>query len=516
LNNPDVKEQQQMARDELTRLKALDREITTLNGIRAALDWDQQVYMPERGVNGRAEQLAAMAALVHRKSTSEEIGSLLKALGASDENPGGDKSLDQADRALIRAIYRDYVHDTRLPEELVTRIAKVTSVAQSVWADARKKSDFSLFRPHLQEIVDLSLEVAERLGYDDHPYDALVDQFEPGMRTADIAKVFRKLREALVPLVRRIGEKRQVEYGFLLRGYPAHDQEEFGREILNALGFDFKRGRLDISVHPFTTSLGGDDVRITTRYDEEFFQTALFGIIHEAGHALYELGFKRDYHGSRLAEGTSLGVHESMSRFWENVVGRSRPFWRHFFPILKGRFPEQLSGVDVEQFYRAVNRVEPSHIRVEADEVTYSLHIILRFELERMLLSKELAVKDLPYAWREQSRDLLGIVPEHDSEGVLQDIHWSGGAIGYFPTYALGNVYGLQFVSRLRQDVAGMDGLLHDGNLGPIKEWLDGHIHSHGRALTPDELCRSITGEPMTAKYFIEYLDTKYTDVYGL
>ena len=500
----------------LARLKELDGEIKTLRGIESTLAWDQQVYMPARGVHGRAEQMAALAALSHQKSTAAEIGSLLESLGATDENPRGDESLPSNDRDLVRAIYRDYVRETRIPESLVTRMARVTSVAQSVWADARNKKEFSLFRPHLEEIVGLTLEVAERLGYEEHPYDALIDQFEPEMRASQIAEVFGDLREGLVPLVRRIGAARQVANGFLLKRYPAPEQELFGRKILDAMGFDFSRGRLDQSVHPFTISLGGDDVRITTRYDETYFPTALFGTVHEAGHALYELGFKRENHGTRLADATSLGIHESMSRFWENVVGRSRPFWRHFFPILKEQFPEQLSGVDVEQFYRAVNRVEPSLIRVEADEVTYSLHVILRFELERMLIGKELTVKDLPQAWMEQSRDLLGIVPEDDADGVLQDIHWSGGAIGYFPTYALGNVYGLQFVSKMRADLGDMDELMRAGDLAPIKAWLDKNIHGPGRALTPNELCATITGEPMNARFFVEYLTRKYTDVYGL
>ena len=500
----------------LARLKELDAEIKTLRGVESMLAWDQQVYMPQRGVHGRAEQVAALAALSHKKNTAPEIGSLLESLGATDDNPFGDESLSEDDRALVRAIYRDYVRLTRLPEELVTRIARVTAVAQSVWSDARAKKEYPLFRPHLEEIVDLALEVADRLGYEDHPYDALVDQFEPEMRTAQIAEVFSELRAGLVPLVRRIAAARQVDNSFLLKRYPADEQEAFGREVLKAMSFDFARGRLDRSVHPFTISLGEDDVRITTRYDETYFPTALFGTIHEAGHALYELGFSRDNYGTRLADATSLGVHESMSRFWENVVGRSEPFWRHFFPVLKERFPDQLSGVDVEQFYRAVNRVEPSHIRVEADEVTYSLHVVLRFELERMLIGRQLAVKDLPQAWMEQSRDLLGIVPENDADGVLQDIHWSGGAIGYFPTYALGNVYGLQFVSRMRADLSNMDQLLRDGNLSPIKEWLDKNIHSPGRKYTPNELCVRITGEPMSARFFVEYLNEKYADVYAL
>ena len=502
--------------DALKRLKELDAEIQNLEHVRALLEGDQQVSMPERAVAGRGEQLALVAGLIHARNTAPEIGDLLDKLGASDENPLGSTELAPDDRALVRAVYRDFRQDTRIPQALVERFARVAAVAHAVWADARKKSDFSLFRPHLEELVELSLEYAELLGYSEHPYDALLDRFEPEMKTSQVATVFRELREALVPLVRRIKEKRQVDTRFVTLRYPEDRQAAFGRVVLDAMGFDMTRGRIDTSVHPFTTALGGDDVRLTTRYQAGYFPSALFGTIHEAGHGLYELGHKRDYHGTRLASGSSLGIHESMSRFWENVVGRSRAFWHHFFPIFKKEFGEQLSGVDLESFYKAVNRVEPSHIRVEADEVTYSLHIILRFELERMIVGKELAVKDLPEAWREQSRDLLGIVPQNDAEGVLQDIHWSAGMIGYFPTYALGNVYGLQFVGALRKELPDMDNQIRRGDLSRIKAWLDERVHGPGRALTPEELCRDVTGGSMSARAFIDYLTAKYTDIYDL
>lgn len=502
--------------DALKRLREIDEDIKTLRYIEATLGWDQQILMPERAVTGRSEQIALLATLIHQKETAAEIGSLLGELGADDDNPAGSDELSDTDHALVRAFYRDYRQATRIPPDLVQRIAKVTSVAQSVWVEARKKSDFSLFESNLTEIVELTLEVADRLGYKDHPYDALIDQFEPEMTTADVSRIFRELRERLVPLVRRIHAAGQVPHGFMKKLYPAGEQERFGRAVLDAMGYDFARGRLDTSVHPFTTSLGPDDVRITTRYLEDRVTSSLFSIIHEAGHGLYELGFDEEHRGTRLHDASSLGIHESMSRFWENVVGRSRPFWSRFYPMLKEHFPDQLDGVDVEQFYRGVNMVEPSHIRVEADEVTYSLHVILRFELERMLIGRELSVKELPDAWREQSQDLLGIVPHNDSDGVLQDIHWSGGAIGYFPTYALGNVYGLQFVDKLRSDLPDMDDKIRAGEFGEIKSWLDTNIHSKGRTQTPKEMCQAITGKPLSAHYFIDYLESKYAGIYSI
>ncbi len=500
----------------LEELKALDAEVKTLEEVQAVLDWDQQVYMPERGVHARSEQAAWIAAAIHGKNTNPRIGDLLDKLDASDDNPLGSDQMSDDDRRLVRAIYRDFKLATRLPSDLVSRIARVTSIAQAVWAEARRKSDFTLFRPHLGEIVQLSLDVSDRLGYREHPYDALIDQYEPEMRTSQVAHIFRELREGLVPLVRKIHAARQVNDSFLRKSYPAARQEAFCRKVLEAMQFDMRRGRLDRSVHPFTCTVGPDDVRLTTRYDEDYLPTALFGTIHEGGHGLYELGFRREYHGTRLAASASLGIHESMSRFWENVVGRSRAFWHSFYPLLKEEFPDQLSGVDLESFYKAVNRVEPSFIRVEADEVTYSLHIILRFELERMLIGRELKVSELPEAWGEQSRDLLGITPNNDANGVLQDIHWSGGMIGYFPTYALGNVYGLQFASRLRSDHPDVDNRIRNGELEPIKTWLDTHIHSLGRSRTPTELCEEVSGKPMTAGPFIDYLNSKYADVYDL
>lgn len=499
----------------MQQLKELDREIKSLKEIQAVLGWDQQVYMPERGVHDRGEQTAFLAGEIHRRETHPRIGELLSELGASDETPLGSELLPDPDRRLVRATFRDFKQMTRIPAELLQQIARETTTAHAVWAEARKKSDFSLFRPHLEEIVGLTLQMAEALGYEDHPYDALLDQYEPEMRTADVARVFGELREGLVPLVRTIGEKKGGMPDFLTRSFPIPAQESFARKVLEVMGYEMTRGRLDASVHPFTTSLGMDDVRITTRYDEHFFLTSLFGTIHEAGHGLYELGFNRDFRGTRLADGASLGIHESMSRFWENVVGRCRPFWHHFFPLLKEEFPRQLDGIDLETFYRGINHVHPSLIRVEADEVTYSLHIIQRFELERMLLGGELSVADLPEAWREQSQDLLGIVPNNEANGVLQDIHWSMGLIGYFPTYALGNVYGLQFVSAMRSDLPQMDDQLRRGELGPIKEWLDAHIHGPGRSETPAEICQRVTGGSLSAAPFFEYVTRKYTDLYG-
>ncbi|MFP4425715.1 MAG: carboxypeptidase M32 [Spirochaetaceae bacterium] len=505
-----------MSSEKIERLKALDREALRLGEAAETLRWDQETYMPEDAIEARSEQVAILETLAHERNTEEEVGILLDELGSTEENPLGDDSLPWDDRAFLRAKQRAYALSTKLPAELVRRFAEVTSRAQAAWVKAKADNDFKSFQPHLEEIVQLNREKAERYGYREHLYDALLDQFEPFMTTAEVQRVFDALRGSLVDLVRRISERPQVEDVFLHQSYPVDRQEVLGKELLDALGYEFNRGRLDVSAHPFTTTLGPNDVRITTRYHEDVFASAVFSTIHEAGHALYELGVDSKYHNTLLGTGTSLGIHESQSRLWENMVGRSREFWSYWFPRVKELFPEQLSGVEKEQFYRAINRVEPSLIRIEADEVTYSLHVILRFQLEVKLITGELEVKELPEAWNATTKELLGITPPSDAKGVLQDVHWSMGAIGYFPTYALGNLYGAQFLDRMLQELPETYERISAGELAPILHWLRERIHRHGAAKTPKELITEVTGEALEPGYFVRYLETKYGEIYGL
>lgn len=502
--------------DAVTRLREIDGEIRLFEHIAAALGWDQETYMPDQAIRERAEQLALLQSQAHRRLTEDEVGRLFDEVGASEDHPAGSSELSSDDAAFIRAFYREYSHAAKLPNDLVRRIAEKTSTGQAAWAKAREADDFSRFAPHLTEIVELTLEKAERLGYEEHVYDALLDEYEPWMTTSQVAEIFGALRSELVPLVKEIGEAPQVNDSFLKPSYAVDAQEEFGRRVLTDLGFDMSRGRLDVSAHPFTTTLGFDDVRLTTRYNEHLFQTAIFGTIHECGHGLYELGFDERYRSTILATATSLGIHESQSRFWENIVGRSRAFWTRYLDPLREYFPSQLDGITVDQFYRAINKVEPSHIRVEADEVTYSLHIILRFELELALTEGSLKISDLPDAWREKSRELLGIVPEKDSEGVLQDIHWSMGGIGYFPTYSLGNLYAAQFTSALRSDMPDFDEKVRSGEFPLILDWLRDKIHRHGAARTAEELVSDVTGYSLDAGHFVKYVRAKFSEVYGL
>jgi carboxypeptidase Taq len=504
------------------RLKKLDNEAVLLEHVAATISWDQETYMPQRAVEERAQQQALLQTLAHERNTAPEVGELLAAAGV---DPGADErdvpaalveKLGEVDAAFLREKRRQYQHATRLPSRLVRELAETGSRGQNAWITARKEDDYQQFRPWLEKLIALSRETADALGHSGERYDALLDQFEPYMTTADVAHVFGTLRKGLVDLVKRIGEAPQVDDSFLNTRFDVDQQEEMSRRVMTALGYDLDRGRLDRSAHPFTTALGAHDVRITTRYDEELLTSSLFSTIHETGHALYELGVGEELHGTLLAEGTSLGIHESQSRMWENMIGRSRSFWQRWMPDLKAAFPQQLGEVPVESFYRAINKVQPSLIRVEADEVTYSLHIILRFELEQQLINGTLSVDDLPEAWNAKMEDLLGIVPPRNAEGVLQDVHWSFGAFGYFPTYALGNLYAAQFLKTMESSLPSMWEDVSVGKTGPILEWLRSNIHCHGKVRSAGQLVRGITGHDLDPSYFLSYLNDKYGELYSL
>jgi len=502
--------------DAVRRLKSLDSEIELLEHSLAILAWDEETNMPRRAVEERSEQMGYLQGILHNKLVTAEFEDLFAAAGADDANPLGDPTLPTLDRAFLRAVHRRYSHETRLPEELVTEFVRQTSKATAVWREARTENNFPKFAPHLKTLVELTRKKADCLGYQDHPYDALIDEYEPWMKTSEIRSIFEPLAEKLSSLVARIKSVPQVRTDFLDARFDVAKQEEFGRYLLEQLHYPLDRGRLDVSAHPFTTTLGFDDVRITTRYKEDLLMSSIMGTIHETGHALYELGFPEELRGSLLATGTSLGIHESQSRTWENIVGRSRAFWQVHLDPLKRLFPSQLGEVSVDEFYRAVNKVEPSLIRIEADEVTYSLHIVLRFELELRLISGDLAVEDAPAAWNDKMEELLGIRPDSDANGIMQDTHWASGLMGYFPTYALGNLYGAQFTKTMRRDIPNLEAEIASGNLQVILDWLRSHIHVHGASLTAGELCEKVTGESLNPRYFSDYLEAKFGAIYNL
>ena len=385
------------------------------------------------------------------------------------------------------------------------------------WAQARAESDYDLLAPHLEKIFDLKRQEAKYLGYQDRMYDALLDIYEPGMKTARVQAIFDEVRKELLALVRAISERGEVvDYSILEREYDEQKQWDLSLEALRLIGFDFENGRQDKSVHPFTSSFSNRDVRVTTRLSRNYFPMAFFGTLHEGGHALYEQGSPDRFNRTPLEGGTSLGVHESQSRLWENLVGRSRSFWEFFFARFRDAFPESLNGADRETIYRAVNRVRPSLIRVEADEVTYNLHIMLRFQMENALLEEKIAVRDVPAAWNAAMQEFLGVTPPNVAEGALQDIHWSIGSIGYFPTYSLGTFFSVQLFDRARADIPDLDARFVRGDFGTLLGWLREHVHQHGRKFTLDELAERITGEPLQTRSYVRYLRDKFGEIYDL
>lgn len=489
------------------------QETTLLSRIQHLLEWDEHTKMPKAGGEYRADQTSYVAGLVHQKQTAPEIGEWLEELVTSPlaADP------HSVTGANIHHLKRDYDKKTRLPQSLVEQLARACTVGQQVWVEARAADNFKKFQPNLEEVISLKREEAASLGFESTPYDPLLDDYEPGETTENVARVLSELRDALVPLVQAIADSSQrPDASLLARSYPTDAQESFGTAAAKTIGFDFDAGRLDVTAHPFCTGLGPGDVRITTRYDEHAFSDAFFGILHEAGHGLYDQGLPRDQYGLPAGEDVSLGIHESQSRMWENQVGRSLAFWEYFYPQAKAAFPESLGDVEMSAFYGAINDVRPSLIRVEADEVTYNLHILIRFELEQALIEDRLQVADLPGAWNEKYEHYLGIKPSSDADGVLQDVHWSAGLFGYFPTYALGNLYAAQFFRQAKQDLGELDGYFRQGNFAPLLDWLRQHIHSYGRRFSPAELVERITGSALQHEALMSQLSEKYGQIYGL
>jgi carboxypeptidase Taq len=498
--------------NKLKRLRQILARVKDLLYTQAVLGWDQQTYMPEGGAADRAEQLATLAEISHNLFTSAEVGSLLEELKPYQDS----LEADSDDACLIRVASRQFQKAVRVSEEWVAEHARVTAVAQSVWEKSRAENNFELFRPHLERIVELKQEYSSFFTPYAHIYDPLLDDFEPGLLTKDVQTIFSVLRQEQVKLIQAIAARPQVDSSFLHLNFPEQKQLDFGVEVMNRLGYDWEHGRQDKSVHPFTTSLGFGDVRITTRVDEDYLPMALFGSIHECGHALYEQGVSPALFRTPLADGASMAIHESQSRMWENLVGRSHPFWTFFFPRLQQAFPTQLGNVQLETFYRGINRVQPSTIRVEADEATYNLHIMLRLELEIALLEGSVEVKSLPEAWNERMERYLGITPKLDSDGVLQDVHWSFGGLGYFPTYALGNLIASQIWERIQSDIPEMESQIGSGNFVPLLGWLRENIHQHGAKFEPQELVEKVTGSKITPQPYLKYLKQKYSEIYGL
>ncbi|HXY35399.1 MAG TPA: carboxypeptidase M32 [Planctomycetaceae bacterium] len=497
-------------------LLELWRKAVLLGSVQSQLGWDEQTYLPPGGAAHRADQMSLLAGMVHQQLTAPRLGELISALEAGEKPAGSDGVFE----ANLREARRRYDRLTRLPTRLVEELTRVTSLAQQNWVEARKKSDFAMFRPWLEKIVALKREEASALaggGGGGVPFDALLDEYEPGAKAAEVAKIFAALREALVPLVQVIANsKKRPDVSILTRRYPKAAQVEFAKSAAAVIGFSFQDGRFDESPHPFCSGMGPGDCRLTTRYDEHHFPGAFFGVLHEAGHGLYEQGLDPKAFGTPIGEAASLGIHESQSRMWENFVGRSQAFWKHFYPQAQAKFPEALASVPRDGFYAAVNDVRPSFIRVEADEVTYNLHIMIRFELEQQLIAGALQPADVPAAWNAQYTQALGITPPKDAEGCLQDIHWSGGMLGYFPTYALGNMYAAQLFEAARKALGDLDSQFSKGDFVPLRTWLKDNVHRLGRQFPPGRLVERITGRPLSHQPLVAHLKAKFEPLYGL
>lgn len=499
----------------MNELKARFTDLMRLNYISTLLGWDQQVYMPKSqgSAKGRSEQLALIKAISHKKLISEKTGILLN---KAEKITG----LNLIESALLREAKRKYEKAIKIPTELVTELAKTTSLGQQAWERAREKSDFSIFKTYLEKIITLEREYAEKIDIGPTLYDSLIDTYEPEAKSNWISKIFNDLKTKLINILQKIENSgsNNPNQDVLRNYYDPENQWKLSLEIIKKLNFDFNKGRQDKSAHPFTASVSSMDTRITTRILDNFLPTCLFGTIHECGHALYEMGFMEEIHDTFLADGSSLGFHESQSRLWENIIGRSQDFWNYWYPITQKYFPKNLKDYPEYEFYRSINVVQPSFIRVEADEVTYGLHIILRFELEKLLINDgdNFKISELPELWNDNMEKLLGIYPPDDANGILQDIHWSIGAFGYFPTYTLGNLYASQIYNDILKKNNDLNNDIRNGNYTRLLEYLRENIHQYGRIFRPIDLLKKITGENLNPNYFVNYLKNKFFPIYNI
>lgn len=489
-------------------LRNIARELKVIGGIYSLLSWDQQVYMPSKGIEGKSKQVAFLSELYHNKLVSKELGSAIRVLEDKKDK------LNRQDKALLREVSRDYKKAIKIPADLVKQIAETASKAQNVWERAKKGADFGMFSPLLKKMVSLQREVCEKVGYKKSPYDVLLDDYEPYMTEEKLDKLFEELKVETIKLLGKIKVSRKKIKKINLR-VPIEKQKEFTEIVLDKLGYDSDAGRQDEAEHPFTSDIAPQDIRITTHYYEEDFTKALFPTIHECGHALYEQGIDKKLYLTGLDHGVSHGMHESQSRLWADIVGRSRGLWKYLIPRLRKSYPRLLKVVRLNDFLMTINDVKPSLIRIYADEVTYNLHIIIRYEIEKDLIKGKIKVKDLPEIWNSKVKEYLGIKPRKDSEGVLQDVHWSQGSIGYFPTYTLGNIYAAQFWNVLKKDVRNVEGKIGKGDLKCVLNWLRKNVHRFGRLYTAEELCKKVTGKGLDVKALVKYLNEKYGELYG-
>lgn len=497
-------------------LLQISRHIKILGGVSNLLHWDQETYMPSGAANIRAEQLEALSEIIHKEATGSKFSTALGKMVSLKDGTFKSKSLNPREKAALLQWRRDYNKAKALPTKFVKEFTKLSSQGLQAWRSARSENSFQRFAPFLERIIDKSREKAELYGYKEHPYDALLDDYEPEITSREISTLFQGVRKSIVQLLGQISKAKQVDSSFLSGKFDHEKQMAFSKQILQEMGYDMTRGRLDFSTHPFSISTHPTDSRITTRIHNNSLMDCLSAVMHECGHSLYEMGLPQDEFGSPLCESVSLGIHESQSRWWETRIGQSKPFWKHYLPLLKKTFKGKLDDVSLVEFYRAVNKVQPSFIRVEADEVTYPLHVILRFEIEKELIEGSMQVRDIPEAWNARMKSYLGITPPNDAQGCLQDIHWAMGGFGYFSTYTLGNMFAAQFFDAFEKDYPTWKEQVSQGHLSFIKEWLNKQIHQYGRQYSSKELIKKVTGKAFSSEPYLRYLNDKYKEIYSL
>ena len=485
------------------------QKIADLEAVQAILGWDKEVNMPQEGGPVRARQLATVAGLNHELATSDQLGEMLMDLKENGTE------LEDRQRRNVALSWKEFNRQSKYTREFVERRSKLCSAAYETWVKARQENRSEEYLEVLDQVVQLKREEAEILGYEEHPYDALLDLFEPEMTVADLDPLFSDVREQLVSFVAQIRQHPQVDDTFLKQHFPESEQWDFGLEVLKGIGYDFNAGRQDISPHPFTTTFGPGDIRVTTRIEENNFGNMCWSCIHEGGHALYEQGLLREEYGLPLGKASSLGIHESQSRLWENNVGRALPFWQFWYPILQQRFKSQLSTVSLEQFYRGINKIEPSLIRTESDELHYHFHILIRYEIEKQLIEGSLETRDLPELWAQKYRDYLQIEVPDQKRGLLQDIHWAYASFGYFPTYSLGSFYATQFYQKAVEEIPGLEQDISQGNPNDLLAWLREKVHRHGQYYSAADLCKEVTGEKLNFRFFMDYAEKKYEEIYS-
>ena len=487
----------------------ITQKAADFNNAAAVLGWDQEVYMPEKGFAFRGRQLATLASQAHELVTSEAYGTLLQELSNA-----GDLADEQSRNVQISL--EDYEKNKKLSTAFVEQLTAQSTASFSAWIEARNKNDYAVYAPELAKMVELKKQQAALYGYEQHPYDALLDDYEKGATVSMLDPVFKNVREQLQPILDAITKAPQVEGGFFFQQFDKHTQFDFSMDVLRRMGYDLAAGRQDLSEHPFTTSFAPTDVRVTTRVNENDYSSLLWSTIHEGGHALYEQGLPEEQYGMPLGAAASLSIHESQSRLWENCVGRSLAFWKYFYPQLQTYFPKQLTNINTEEFYKGMNKVQPSLIRTEADEDTYHFHVMIRYQIEKALLSNEIDVKDLSAVWNDHYQKYLGVSSDDDKKGILQDVHWSHGSFGYFPTYSLGSFYAAQFYAEASKELPDLSSQIEAGRFDNLLQWLRKNIHRYGRRYTSEALCENITGKPLDFSAFLVYAKAKYSGIYGV